>query len=66
MIRPRRKFEFVVVAIFLLCAWYLFDVHFKGLLERIAGGSVAEKLWRYEATEPEEQRTTAEPGIGHE
>lgn len=55
MIRPRRKIEFVVVAVFLLCAWLLFDHQFDGLSRRFVGESIAEQPWRYGTTEPEEK-----------
>jgi hypothetical protein len=56
MIRARRRIEFVVVAVFVLCAWFLFDAHFNNVQESPGDDSVAEKPWRYEATEAEKEQ----------
>lgn len=43
----RRKIEFVVVAVFVLCGWFLFDAHFNG---------IQEVPWQQEAVYAEEER----------
>ncbi|KAI4915501.1 hypothetical protein J4E90_003946 [Alternaria incomplexa] len=56
MMRSRRQIEFLVLAVFLLCSWYLFDAHFNVAERGPAEPSVDEKPWRYEATEAEEKQ----------
>jgi hypothetical protein len=56
MMRSRRKIEFVVVAVFMLCAWFVFDAHFNDIQEESAEASVAKKPWRHETTEAEEEQ----------
>ncbi|KAF3037171.1 hypothetical protein E8E11_004625 [Didymella keratinophila] len=60
MIRPRRKIEFVVVAVFLLCAWFLFDAHFDNIQEKFFDTDVPEEPWQYEPKDAEESEATAE------
>jgi hypothetical protein len=64
MIRPRRRIEFVVVAVFLLCAWFLFDIYFNDVQEKSVEASIAEKPSLHEAPEPEDQKTL-EQEIAH-
>jgi hypothetical protein len=61
--RSRRKIEFIVVAVFVLCAWFLFDAHFHDIQEKPVEAGVAEKPWRYEATEVVEEQKTLEQEI---
>ncbi|KAI4647932.1 hypothetical protein J4E93_004343 [Alternaria ventricosa] len=56
MMRSRRQIEFLVLAVFLLCSWYLFDTHFNVAERGPADPIVDEKSWRYEATEAEEKQ----------
>ena len=63
--RSRRKVELVVVAVFLLCAWFLFDAHFNNVKEESVENSVDEKPGRYEATEPEENQKIVEQETAH-
>jgi hypothetical protein len=65
MMRSRRKFEVVVVAVFVLCAWSLFDTHFNYIQEEPVEASVAEKPWRHEATESEEEQDILEQETAH-
>jgi hypothetical protein len=65
MMRSRRKFEVVVVAVFVLCAWFLFDTHFNYIQEEPVEASVAEKPWRHEATEAEEEQKMHEQKLTH-
>lgn len=63
--RSRRKIEFTVMAVFVLCAWFLFDAHLNDIQEQSAEASAAEKPWRYEATETKEEQNIVEQEIGH-
>ncbi|KAA8626208.1 repeatdomain containing protein [Pyrenophora tritici-repentis] len=65
MLRSRRKIEVIVVAVFLLCAWFLFDAHFHDLQEESVEASAAKKLWRYEATKAGKEQKTIEQEIAH-
>ncbi|UPX13926.1 uncharacterized protein EKO05_0004421 [Ascochyta rabiei] len=65
MLRSRKKIEFAVVAVFVLCAWLLFDAHFNDIREESVKASVADKPWRKEATETEEEQKTLEQEIAH-
>lgn len=56
----RRRIEFAVVAVLLLCTWYLFDAHFHAGQEKYVEKDTAEKPWRYEATEAEKQQRIPE------
>jgi hypothetical protein len=56
MLRSRRKIEFVVIAVFVLCAWFLFDSHFNDIEEISGEDGAAEKPWRYEAIEAEKEQ----------
>jgi hypothetical protein len=60
MIRPRRKIEFVVVAVFLLCGWFLFDAHFDDIQEKFFDTNVSEKSWQYDAQDGEETQSISE------
>jgi hypothetical protein len=51
--RSHKKIEFVVVAAFMLCAWFLFDTHFSSRQESLETSN-AGKPWRYEVTEEKE------------
>jgi hypothetical protein len=53
MMRSRKQTEFVVVAVFVLCAWFLFGAHFKDISEESVEASITAKSWRYEASEAE-------------
>jgi hypothetical protein len=57
--RSLRKLEFVMVAVFILCAWFLLDARFNTEEESLEADST-EKPWRYEATEAEEEQSTFE------
>ncbi|KAJ4993259.1 hypothetical protein SVAN01_01234 [Stagonosporopsis vannaccii] len=63
MIRSHRRIEFMVVAVFVLCTWLLFDAQFNDIQ---GDPSVAEEPWRQEATEAEEEQKTVEQEIGYE
>ncbi|KAF9695533.1 hypothetical protein EKO04_006372 [Ascochyta lentis] len=65
MIRLHRKIEFAVVAVFVLCAWFLFDARFNDTQEESVEASVAETPWRHEATEAEEEQKNLEQEIVH-
>jgi hypothetical protein len=65
MLRSRRKIEFVVVAVFVLCAWFLFDAHFNDIQEEPVDTSVVKKPWRHEPTEAEEEQKILEQKIEH-
>ncbi|RAR03086.1 hypothetical protein DDE82_003386 [Stemphylium lycopersici] len=65
MMRYRRKIELVVVAVFLLCAWFLFDAHFNNVKEESVENSLNEKPWRYEATELEEIQKAVEQELAY-
>ncbi|KNG50722.1 hypothetical protein TW65_02101 [Stemphylium lycopersici] len=65
MVLSRRKIELVVVAVFLLCAWFLFDAHFNTIQEESVEHSVDKKPWRYEATEPKEEQKTVTQEVAH-
>ncbi|KAH6637404.1 hypothetical protein C7974DRAFT_354851 [Boeremia exigua] len=54
MMRSRRQFECVAVAVFMLCAWFVFDAHFNTIQEEAVEASV-EKPWRYEAVEEDQK-----------
>ncbi|KAF1348332.1 hypothetical protein EJ07DRAFT_169605 [Lizonia empirigonia] len=57
MMRSRRTIEFLVVTVFMLCAWFLFDAHFNNIQQESVEAGLAEKPWQYEATEAEEEQT---------
>jgi hypothetical protein len=63
--RSRRKSEFVVVAIFVICTWFLFNAHFNIIQEKPVEASVTEKTWQYEATEAKEEQKILEQEIAH-
>jgi hypothetical protein len=65
MMRSRRRFEVVVVAVFVLCAWFLFDTHFNYIQEESVEASVTEKPWRNDETEAEEEQKILEQEIAH-
>jgi hypothetical protein len=65
MLRARRKVEFMVVAVFMLCAWLLFDTRFNDIQEKSGEASVAEKLWQHEAIKAEEEQMILEQEIEH-
>jgi hypothetical protein len=65
MMRSSKKIEFMVIAVFVLCAWFLFDAHFNDIQEESGESSVAEKPWRHEATEAEEEQTFLEQDVTH-
>ncbi|KAL5408949.1 hypothetical protein PMIN03_006213 [Paraphaeosphaeria minitans] len=46
MMRSHRKIEFIVVAVFVLCAWFLFNAHFNENQKELFAVSVVEKPWR--------------------
>jgi hypothetical protein len=54
--RSRRKVEFVVVAVFVLCAWFLFNAHFNDIEQKTVEASIAEESWRHEKPEAEEKQ----------
>lgn len=58
--RSRRQIESIVVAVFLLCAWYLFDLHFNVIQGGSVETSVDKKPWRHEATETERKQEISE------
>ncbi|KAH7397044.1 hypothetical protein DE146DRAFT_614144 [Phaeosphaeria sp. MPI-PUGE-AT-0046c] len=62
--RSRRKIEFVMVAIFVLCTWFLFDAHFGNGQEENGEAIVAGKTWQYEATDREEKQKVPEQKHG--
>lgn len=53
--RSRRKIELVVIAVFVLCAWFLFDARFSDIQEQYLEAGIAEKPWRYEEKVEEKQ-----------
>jgi hypothetical protein len=65
MMRSHRKFDFIAVAVFLLCAWFLFDAQFNDYQKESVEASVAEKPSRYETTEAEEEQKILQQGIAH-
>lgn len=54
----RRKIEFVVVAVFVLCGWFLFDAHSNGNQEGAKGASIVQVPWQQESIYAEEERIT--------
>jgi hypothetical protein len=66
MIRSRKNLEFVAVAFFVLCAFYIFEIYFDGFMENSARERIVEKSGRYEATELEEKQTMSEQEAAHE
>ena len=56
MMRSRRQIESIVVAVFLLCTWYLFDAHFNVAQRGSLETSVDKKPWRHESTERQESK----------
>lgn len=64
MIRFRRKIELVVLAVFVLCAWFFFDTLFDQ--EGSTKASIAGRPWRHEATEAEEEQKLLEQKIAHD
>ncbi|KAF2450958.1 hypothetical protein P171DRAFT_349117 [Karstenula rhodostoma CBS 690.94] len=65
MLRSRRKIEIIVVAVFVLCAWILFDANFNNIQEELVQAGVARKPWRYEATYAEQEQKILEQEIAH-
>jgi hypothetical protein len=65
MMRSHKKIEFVVIAVFVLCAWFLFDAHFNDFQKESLSSSVVKKPWRYEPTEAEEEQKILEQKIEH-
>jgi hypothetical protein len=65
MMRSRRKIEYIVLAAFVLCAWFLFDAHFNDIREESVEASVAEKPWRHEAIKAEGKQKILEQEIAH-
>jgi hypothetical protein len=63
--RSHRKVEFMVVSVFMLCAWFLFDAHFNKIQEESVEANVIEKPWRYEATEAKEEQNISEQETAH-
>ncbi|KAE8822957.1 hypothetical protein PTNB85_10345 [Pyrenophora teres f. teres] len=65
MLRSCRRLDFIVVAVFVLCAWFLFDAHFNDIQDESVKASAAEKPWRHDATKVEEEQKTLEQEIVH-
>jgi len=65
MMRSRRQIESIVVAVFLLCAWYLFDAHFNVAQGGSLETSVDKKPWRHESTEAVEKQEISEQEGAH-
>jgi hypothetical protein len=65
MMHFRRKIEFMVVAVFVVCGWFLFDAHFNGIQEESGEASVIQVPWQQQGIEPEEEQNTPEPEIVH-
>ena len=61
--RSRRKIEFIVVAVFVLCAYFLFTTRFNSLKHESVETRIVEKPWRYKATEAEEEQKIPEQEI---
>lgn len=57
MMHFRRKFEFAVVAVFVLCGWLLFDAHFNGTPEKTREPGIIQVPWQQEAIDAEEKLT---------
>jgi hypothetical protein len=65
MMRSRREIGFMVVAVFLLCARFLFDAHFNATQEESGKASATDKPWQYEAIEAEEGQKKLEQEVTH-
>lgn len=65
MIRSRRKFEVIVLAVFVLCAWFLFDARVNHAQDMLGKASVDEKHRNQEATIPKEEQKLAVQEIVH-
>ncbi|CAA9965138.1 DUF3431 domain containing protein [Pyrenophora teres f. maculata] len=65
MLRSCRRLYFIVVAVIVLCAWFLFDAHFNDIQDKSVKASAAEKPWRHDATKVEEEQKTLEQEIAH-
>lgn len=61
----RRMTESVVIAMFILCAWFFIDAHFNNDLEESVGFIPVERPWLDEAAEAEEGSKTPEQEITH-
>jgi hypothetical protein len=55
----------MVVAVFMLCAWFLFDSHLNTAQGESAKANIDKKPWRYEATEAEEEQKIFEQETAH-
>ncbi|KAH4859922.1 hypothetical protein HBH70_012530 [Parastagonospora nodorum] len=65
MTRSRRRIEFLVlVAMFMLGAWFLFNAHLNDVQSAVETG-IARRPWRYGATEVKEQQKILEQKIVH-
>lgn len=53
----RRKIEFMVVAVFVLCGCFLLDAHFNGNQEGTRGASIVQVPWQQESIYAEGERT---------
>lgn len=65
MMRSHRKLEFIVVAVFVLCAWFLFDAQFNDTQEDVSETGVDKKSWQHETTEAEENQKIPEQKPAH-
>lgn len=52
----RSKIEFMVIAVFILCGWFLFYAHLNSIQEGFDKPSVIQVPWRHEELEAEEEQ----------
>jgi hypothetical protein len=63
--RARRNIGFVVVAVFVLCAWFLFDAHFNDKGKTFMNAGVTETPSQLEVAEAEEHQKLLDQEAGH-
>jgi hypothetical protein len=61
----RRTIESVVIAVLILCAWFLIDIHFNNDPGQSLGAILSERPWLNEAAEAEERPKTPEQEVAH-